>query len=128
MNSREKIIQKKILSWCENRQREGKLFYFRSGAGNIRIPESQYTSKRTGIVTTHRARMFKTGKKGLPDIFIMLKGNVIFAEVKDEAGVVSEDQKKMHKEIEEQGGTVLIVRDEYAFVEFMDNLLGKYYV
>jgi hypothetical protein len=56
------------------------------------------------------------GKSGIPDIIAIVNGEFIGIEVKSATGQPTELQKICGKQIEEAGGTWLIVRDDITLM------------
>ncbi|PZM81953.1 VRR-NUC domain-containing protein [Candidatus Gracilibacteria bacterium] len=95
---KENIIQKSIINYLQLKENLGELYFFRSGAGAVRV---------TG---QNRDRFFKTGKAGCPDITVVKDGRFIGLEVKTEKGKQSEAQKLAEEKILKAGGEYYIVR------------------
>jgi len=91
----EKEIQKVIIEYLQYLENRSLLYFFRSGAGAVRLDSGRY---------------FKTGKSGCPDITICVKGKFIGLEVKTDKGVQSVSQLKAQRQIERVGGFYYIVR------------------
>lgn len=49
-------------------------------------------------------------RKGWPDLCFVLPGEVVYVELKTLKGVVSLDQKKVHKEMRERGIRIYVVK------------------
>jgi hypothetical protein len=62
------------------------------------------------MVKTDQGRIFKTGKPGVGDITICLRGIFIQWEIKTEKGCQSELQKIAQKQIEAAGGYYFVIR------------------
>ena len=74
------------------------------------VPGIYFFRSSSGAVTTSTGRFFKSGKKGCPDISMVMKSVYYGLEVKNEKGRQSAVQKQAQKEIEEAGGKYYIVR------------------
>jgi len=90
----EKQIQKVILEYLQYLENGGQLYFFRSGAGAMKLDSGRY---------------FKTGKAGCPDITVCIKGKFIGLEVKTDKGVQSVAQLNAQRQIEKAGGFYYIV-------------------
>ena len=104
----EKEIQKSILEFLEWQKN---IYFFRAGAGAVK------TIRKNGSMG-----FFKTGKKGLPDIVLVLNGYFIGLEVKRPSGVQSEAQKEAQKDIESAGGKYFLVRS----IDDVEKVLKEY--
>lgn len=91
----EKSIQKAIIEYLIYLKNQGKLFFFRSGAGAIRTETGGY---------------FKTGAPGVPDICVIANGKYIGLEIKTAKGHLTPIQELVHHEIELAGGLCVVVR------------------
>lgn len=60
-------------------------------------------------------------KAGFPDIQIIFNGQVLFIEFKSLNGVLSDNQKKLFAEFEEQGFKVHIVKTLNEFIDVLNN-------
>ena len=92
---KESVIQKGIMEYLTMVQRQYNLYWFRAGAGTIRIANKRY---------------FKTGRPGVPDIVVVKDGKFIGLEVKTKTGRQSDAQKLAEVEIKEAGGEYHLVR------------------
>lgn len=95
---KENIIQKSIINYLQLKENLWELYFFRSGAGAIRV---------TGA---SRDRFFKTGKAWCPDITLLKNWRFIWLEVKNEKWKQSEAQKLAEEKIKKAGWEYYIVR------------------
>lgn len=63
-----------------------------------------------------------TVKKGMPDVTGTLKGRSLFIEVKIGRDKMSEDQKKVKRQIENSGGLYFIAKNFTDFKEWLDKI------
>jgi hypothetical protein len=104
----EKDIQKAILDFLEWQKN---IYFFRAGAGAVKTIRGNGS---TGY--------FKTGKKGLPDIILLINGYFIGLEVKRPSGVQSEAQKSAQDDIEVAGGKYFLVRS----IDDVEKIIKEY--
>lgn len=88
-------LQKAVMDYLAWFSKSHKIYYFRSGAGQVQ---------------TQAGRYFKTGKPGCPDISVCLGGRYYAIELKTAAGRQSALQKQAEAEIVAAGGIYKIVR------------------
>jgi len=100
----EREIQKTIIEYLTYLENLGKLYFFRAGSGAIKLDNGRY---------------FKTGKPGLPDIIVLIKGMFIGLEVKTSNGKQSKIQKEAEENIKKNNGYYFIVRS----IEDVENIL-----
>ena len=93
----EKEIQKVIIEYLQYLENLGQLYFFRSGAGAMKLDSGYY---------------FKTGKKGVQDITVICGSKYIALEVKTDKGVQSIAQLNTQRKIEKAGGFYYIVRSQ----------------
>ncbi len=100
-------IQKAILDYLKAR----KILAWRQNAGGFVIKEGNKT------------RYIKTGIAGLPDIAVMLPyGIMLFLEVKNEKGKLSEKQKEFFEKARELGHYCEVVRSIDDVEKILSNL------
>ena len=58
--------------------------------------------------------------KGIPDMFMMVKGNPVALEIKTEKGKLSDHQIEFKKRYEENGGTYLVARGYEDIEKYLD--------
>ena len=92
---KESVIQRAVMDYLQWFSNSHKLYFFRSGAGNIKTEQGHY---------------FKTGKPGCPDISVCYQSKYWGIELKGPKGRQSALQKKAEKEILAAGGQYLIIR------------------
>src|SRR6056297_820842 len=92
---KESVIQKAILDYLELLSRTKPIYYFRAGAGAVRMSNGRY---------------FKTGRPGCPDIIVCDRGSFKGIEVKTKTGRQSQAQKQAEKDINAAYGSYHIVR------------------
>lgn len=89
-------LQKAVMDYLAWFSKSHKIYYFRSGAGQVQ---------------TQAGRYFKTGKPGCPDISICFNGGKYYGlELKSLKGRQSALQLEAEKEIQAAGGEYHIVR------------------
>lgn len=84
-------------------------------------PEKRVKKTVVEVLKKHRVWYFFPanngfGKSGIPDIIAIVNGEFIGIEVKSAKGKPTELQKICGAEIEEAGGTWLVVRDEITMM------------
>jgi len=101
---KESVIQRAVMDYLQWFSNSHKLYFFRSGAGNIKTEQGHY---------------FKTGKPGCPDITLCLQcstrsdiivGTFVAFEIKSATGRQSALQKQAEKEITKAGGFYYLIR------------------
>jgi len=92
---RESVLQKGIMEYLGWREDALRLYWFRAGSGAMKLESGRY---------------FKTGRPGVPDIVVIMKGRFIGLEVKTPKGRQSEAQEKAQNQIQRAGGEYYIVR------------------
>ena len=99
-------IQKAILDYLQILENQGKLYFFRSGAGAIRTEAGGY---------------FKTGKPGCPDISVVVGGQYIGFEVKTLKGKLTAIQDACHDAIRRVGGRCYVVRSVDDVIRILES-------
>jgi hypothetical protein len=89
---KEHDTQRAILDWLEHKR----IFHWRNNVGGF-----------TGVYQGKR-RFVKFGKKGAPDIFAVIRGQIIGIEVKGSTGFQSQVQKEFEVEFTRAGGQYLL--------------------
>ena len=84
-------------------------------------PEGKVKRKVVEVLKKHEVWYFFPanngfGKSGIPDIVAIVSGEFIGIEVKSATGKPTELQKICGKEIEEAGGTWMVVRDDITLM------------
>ena len=102
----ETAIQRAIITLLQYLENQGKLYFFRSGAGAMKTANGSY---------------FKTGKPGCPDISMCMCGRYIGLEVKTKKGRQTASQKEAQQRIEKAGGEYHIVRS----VREVENIIAN---
>jgi len=89
---KEHDVQSAILDWLKHK----KIFHWRSNTG--------------AFMGVHRGkpRFVRFGKKGSPDIFAVVKGQIIGIECKGEKGFQSQVQKQFEVEFTQAGGVYIL--------------------
>ena len=108
---KEKQIQQMCLNYLEILENQGKLYFFRSGAGAVKT-----------IRTNGSQGFFKTGKAGVPDITLLYKGKFIGLEIKTEKGKQSLLQEFAQTKIEASGGYYFIVKSLQELIKLIEIL------
>lgn len=85
-------VQSAIIDWLKMKR----IFYWRSNTG--------------AFAGTHngKTRFVRFGKKGSPDIFVVIHGQIIGIEVKGDQGFQSQVQKEFEVEFTRAGGKYLL--------------------
>ena len=78
------------------------------------VANERQTSKREGAILKAKGVV-----PGVPDYVVNYAGKTYYFELKTEKGVLSENQKKLHKQMKNQAFDVIIIR---SFDEFKTNL------
>lgn len=99
-------VQTQIMDWLKLKH----FFHFRSNAGAM---VGTYKGKR---------RFVKFGPKGGPDIFVVIRGQIIGIEVKGEHGFQSQVQKEFEVEFTRAGGKYLLC---FSLEDAIRGLNGK---
>ena len=97
--SQETQIQKTILNYLQLKENMWELYFFRSGAGAVRVNNALW-----------KDRFFKTWKAGCSDITICKNGRFVWLEVKTEKWKQSEKQKEAERRIKKAWWEYYIVR------------------
>lgn len=87
---RETSLSAQIAEWLDNR-----------GIYNDRL--------QCGSFSTNRGNWIKLCKAGTPDRFAIIRGQIIFIEVKKHGRTPSSEQHRRHYELRESGAIVLVV-------------------
>jgi hypothetical protein len=103
---KESTIQSEILVYLRDLQYTEKLYFFRSNSGSFKIADS-----------LGKDRFMKTGKKGCPDIILLIWGKFIGIEVKTDKGKISKHQQLACDEIDSAGGIYTVVRSVKELIE-----------
>lgn len=98
--TKESTIQKGVIKYLQTLENMGHLYFFRSGAGAVKIKEKD-----------KKDRYFKTGKKGCPDITVCYRGGFYGLEIKSPTGRQTDRQKIAQKAIYQSGGLYYVIRD-----------------
>jgi len=90
-------------------------------------PEGRVKKRVTEVLKKHKVWYFSPanngfGKSGIPDIIAIVDGHFLGIEVKSATGKPTELQKICGKQIEDAGGTWLLVSDD-ATLEVLDAVL-----
>lgn len=90
-------------------------------------PEGKVKKRVTEVLKKHKVWYFSPanngfGKSGIPDIIAIVDGHFLGVEVKSATGKPTELQKICGKQIEDAGGTWLLVSDD-ATLEVLDAVL-----
>ncbi len=90
-------------------------------------PEGKVKKRVTEVLKKHKVWYFSPanngfGKSGIPDIIAIVDGHFLGIEVKSATGKPTELQKICGKQIEDAGGTWLLVSDD-ATLEVLDAVL-----
>ncbi len=107
---KESEIQKQILDYCTILEAQGRCFFFRSGAGAIQTKSGGY---------------FKTGRAGVPDISIILKGGrYLGCEIKtrEKSSKQSDKQKEVMNQIDKLDGIYMLVRSLQEFKKLFEKV------
>ncbi len=99
--TKESTVQKGVIKALQYLENLGYLYFFRSGAGAVKIKGND----------KDKDRYFKTGKKGCPDITVCYRGLFYGLEIKSPTGRQTDSQKKAQKAIERSGGKYYLIRD-----------------
>jgi hypothetical protein len=91
----ESQIQKEITEYLKERG----IFFWRNNVG------------RKGYV--------KFGLKGSSDIQCLTKGKFLAIEIKDKAGIISEDQQKYFDKVNANGGLAVVCRSKDDVIRFL---------
>lgn len=94
--------------------------FFKGGIINHQANENPRGDKKQMIRYNVKMRSLGT-KAGFPDIQIIFNGQVLFIEFKSLSGSLSENQKKLFAEFEEQGFKVHIVKTLNEFIDVLNN-------
>lgn len=95
MKIREQDILNVIIDYLAGLERDGKLFYFRSASGGVKMASGGF---------------FRTGRAGVPDITVLCNGRYIGLEVKTPTGKQQDSQKEIETLIQKHGGEYHLVR------------------
>lgn len=90
-------------------------------------PEGKVKKQVTEVLKKHKVWYFSPanngfGKSGIPDIIAIVDGHFLGVEVKSATGKPTELQKICGKQIEEAGGTWLVVSNDVT-LEVLDAVL-----
>lgn len=61
------------------------------------------------------------GRRGFPDLVVILDCAIRLVEMKAKRGVLSHHQKRLHEELAEQGTTVTVIDSKQAADDFIKN-------
>ena len=105
---KEKQIQQMCLKYLEILESQGKLYFFRSGAGAVNT-----------IRPNGSKGFFKSGKAGVPDITVCYQGKFVGFEIKTENGKQSVPQQLAQAKIESNGGYYFLVTSLQELIEIL---------
>jgi len=109
---KENKIQSNIMKYLDLLSKRVPIYFFRAGSGMIKIHDEK------------KDRFFRTGRKGCPDIILLIRGKFVGLECKKIDGRLTAFQKSARKEIESAGGYYRVVSD-IRDVEEVINLIIK---
>ena len=102
-------IQAQILNFLAVLEMQGKVYFYRSQSGAVKIQRG-----------TNSSGYMKTGKAGCPDITVCYKSHFVGIEVKSTTGKQSQTQKEAQTKIEKNGGIYILAN---SFQEFQKQFL-----
>lgn len=110
---KESDIQDQCIKYLELLSKKHSLYYFRSNTGSFNIVDKKGNN-----------RYMKTGKKGCPDIILLIEGMYLGIEVKTSIGIQSEAQKQASDEIAKAGGYYLLVRSLQEMIDDIEEIVS----
>ncbi len=111
MKQHESKLQSECVRWFRIRFPDGLIFAIPNGGART-IKTATYL-KKEGVLA------------GVPDLQVIARGQIYFIEMKYGAGKVTEIQKAVHEKIEQNGGSVFVVRSFDEFVDLNERLLTQ---
>jgi hypothetical protein len=102
---KEREVQSAITDWLTHKH----YFWWRNNTGSFL---GEYKGKK---------RFVRFGKKGSPDIFVLIKGRLIGIEVKGDGGFQSQVQKEFEVEFTRAGGVYLLC---FSLEDAMQGIAG----
>jgi predicted transcriptional regulator len=109
----EKDIQAQCIQYLNTLSMQMPLYFFRSNTGSFNIASADGNN-----------RFMKTGKKGCPDIILLIDKKYIGIEVKTKTGKQSEAQEQASLEIEKAGGYYVLVRSIQELIDDINTILA----
>jgi len=98
--------------FCEELDKHN-IFYFAVPNGELRAISVANRLKAEGV------------KRGVSDIIVVLKDNVVFIEMKNEKGKQSVWQKDFEKKVKELGYTYIVLHNQKECIEFIEAITSE---